>query len=96
MEIQDFHRVSLKSEQAIFMRLKRFVRVIGEKKQTPHMFSIAGVDFSPSIQQFSCFTVCFCQVWLELLRLQPNLNEHLVLFHFKNSAQIMRQQARLA
>lgn len=49
------------------------------EKKNPHVFSIAGVDFCPSIQtQFSRFTVCFCQVWLEPLCLQPNLNEHLV------------------
>lgn len=63
----------------------------------PHVFSIAGVDLSPvNTTQFGRFTVCFCQIWPEPLCLQPNLKEHLVLFRFKNSAQIMRQQERLA
>lgn len=61
-----------------FYEAKNKKGFMGEKKN-PHVFSIAGVDFCPSIQtQFSSFTVCFCQVWLEPLCLQPNLNEHLV------------------
>lgn len=84
---------SLQSDSAIY-ETKVFV-FEGHRGKTPHVFSIAGVDVSPSIWHFSCFTVCFCQVWLETVCLLPNLNEHLFLFQFNNSAQIMRQQGRL-
>lgn len=58
-----------------------------------HVFSIAAVGFAPSIQpQFSRFTVCSRHIWLESLRPLPNSNEHLLLFRFKNWAQIMRRQ----
>ena len=44
-------------EPAIFMELKA---KRGSWEKNPHVFSIAGVDFCPSIQtQFSGFTVCF-------------------------------------